>query len=60
MITTVRVSGIKKKRQALSMSLVISHMLKCWPNLGEKELSKKLPSKNIIFHPASNKQIKQM
>lgn len=49
----------KKKRQALSMSLVISHMLKCWPNLGEQELFVKLPSK-IILHPASNKQIKQI
>lgn len=41
------------------MSLVISHMLKCWPNLGEQELFVKLPSK-IILHPASNKQIKQI
>lgn len=42
------------------MSLDISHMLKCWPILGEQELSIKLPSKNIIFHPASNKQIEQI
>lgn len=60
MITTVTVSGIKKKRQALSVSLVISHMLKCRPNLGERELFLKLLSKNIIFQPASNKQMKQI
>lgn len=42
------------------MSLVIIHMLKCWPSLAESELFVKLPSKNIISHPASNKQIKKI